>query len=388
MPIPKIKTKTALFLLFVIVITGGMVVKLTASQAIPVIVDKNVQLLYENKGNLKGKFIFSLRTYRPIEKLDPKMKSYLVTLSDEGKILFNSASTSGWDEKFFKYNFSPLDKNTFAYFGGTFDDAISNRASVYFMNKNYEEILSVTAPKNEPDLDGQDIYKSADGHIFYLFEKRNVSGRIFDNEIQERDVNGNIIFSWNAQKSFAESFKDQVLDESEPFQLNSISVDKDKNIVASLKRLHQIIKIQYPTGKILWRIRHEDWTFKNDSLGGYKQQHNVHLLPNGNLLMFDIGDRSTRPSRAIEYKIDTENKILDTVWEYRLTGALAMRESEGSVQRLSNGNTLIGWGRPNNNKTNLSDTIFTEVTPNGKMARELKTNSPVVAYRVYFEEEI
>lgn len=155
----------------------------------------------------------------------------------------------------------------------------------------------------------------------------------------------------------------------------------------SLSRLNQIIKVEYPSGKILWRINQEDWTIKNDNFKGFKKQHHVQLLPNGNLLLLDIGDKSTRPSRAVEYKIDVEHKILELVWEYRLTGPYAIRESEGSVQRLSNGHTLIGWGRPNTSKANIGDTLFTEVTPDGKVIREMKTDSAVVAYRVYFEEE-
>jgi hypothetical protein len=380
----------SVIVLILIVFTVSVTVYTMRKQSnVQIKIDKNLSLNYFNHGAIKGHFLFSLRTFKPIETLEPQMKSYLISLSDDGKLRFNSASASGWQEKFFKYNFGVLDKKTYYYFAGTFDDAMSNRASVYFMNKSYEDILTITAPQKESDLDGQDIVKSADGHIFYLFERRNISGTIINNEIQERDLDGNIVFSWNTKKVYQETYKDQSLEESEPFQLNSISIDKDKNIIASLKRLHQIIKIEYGTGKILWRIRHEDWIFKNDSLGGYKQQHNVQLLANGNLLMFDIGDRLKRPSRAVEYKFDPAKKVMELVWEFQLQGPLAIRESEGSVQRLSNGNTLIGWGRPQSSIDKLKENIvFTEITPDGKIVRELKTDASVIAYRVYFEEEV
>ena len=143
------------------------------------------------------------------------------------------------------------------------------------------------------------------------------------------------------------------------------------------------------TGKILWRIRSSDWLFKNDTYGGFVRQHCVRMLLNGNIIMLDNGPQSDRPTRAVEYKIDPSKKVIEQVWEYKLQGERAIREGEGSVQRLSNGNTLIGWGRPANPNIKITnDTIFTVVSPSGEIINELKTNTGLIAYRVYFEEKI
>src|SRR5205814_2247608 len=80
-------------------------------------------------------------------------------------------------------------------------------------------------------------------------------------------------------------------------------------------------------------------------------------------------------SRAIEYKIDEENKTVTKVWEYRHKPDRTA-SGMGSVQRLPNGNTLIGWG--------WADTVgVTEVDPLGNTQFELNFGTGTHSYRVY-----
>jgi hypothetical protein len=91
--------------------------------------------------------------------------------------------------------------------------------------------------------------------------------------------------------------------------------------------------------------------------------------------LFDNGNfHSPQFSRAVEYKVDEENKTVTLVWQYRNTPdtyGVAM----GYVDRLPNGNTLIGWGA-----TNPS---VTEVGPDGVKLFELSLPDNVVSYRAY-----
>jgi hypothetical protein len=358
-----------------------------------IFIDKHLRFYYKNKNMMKGKFFFTLRTYQDTPKFsldsNNQLRSYLIVLSDAGVILHMSATNSSWDEKYFKYHLRPLDRNTYAYFAGTFDDGVSNRGTVYFMNSSFEEVHSLASPQKEADLDGHDILKKPNGNIFYLYERRNSIGSIIDNEIQERDKNGNIVFSWSAKKNLPVDMKNQYEKKIDPFHLNSIALDSDDNLILSLNGLNEIVKIAHPSGKIIWHIRQKDWNYKGDTLRGFFSQHNVQVLSNSNLLMFDNGNGDNRPSRAVEYKIDPVNKVLELVWEYRLQNSFAYRPGEGSVQRLNNGNTLIGFGKPTSVQAYANlDTIFAEVTPTGDIVRELKTNTPVIGYRVYFEEDL
>ncbi|MCX6165871.1 MAG: T9SS type A sorting domain-containing protein, partial [Ignavibacteriae bacterium] len=95
-------------------------------------------------------------------------------------------------------------------------------------------------------------------------------------------------------------------------------------------------------------------------------------------ILFDNGNYHSHAfSRAIEYKIDEDVKSVELTWEYRHSPdiyAYAM----GSVQRLSNGNTLIGWGS--------APTTLTEVTPNGTIAYELSLPAGQMSYRAFRDE--
>ena len=44
----------------------------------------------------------------------------------------------------------------------------------------------------------------------------------------------------------------------------------------------------------------------------------------------------------VEYRIDPEALTATLIWSYSQEGAFT--RARGSAQRLSNGNTLIGWG--------------------------------------------
>ncbi len=71
-------------------------------------------------------------------------------------------------------------------------------------------------------------------------------------------------------------------------------------------------------------------------------------LEDGHILIFDNG-RDCLPdvqngrngqTRIIEYELDEENMTAELVWSYTRPGEEAV--SQGSAQRLDNGNTFIG----------------------------------------------
>jgi hypothetical protein len=96
----------------------------------------------------------------------------------------------------------------------------------------------------------------------------------------------------------------------------------------------------------MWQLggRLNQFTIRNDPLGFFSAQHCVRVLPNGHLLIYDNGVRHRPPhTRAVEYALDETKKIATMVWEYEPQPAL-LTTAFGSVQRLSNGNTLVGFG--------------------------------------------
>ncbi|SRR6266550_610811 len=160
---------------------------------------------------------------------------------------------------------------------------------------------------------------------------------------------------------------------------NSIDFDSDGNYIVSWRHFGEVTKIDAVTGSILWRLggRNNQFTFINDPLNGFSGQHQARLLPNGNILLYDNGWRhQPQETRAVEYRLDVGAKTATMVWEFRHTPPL-FTGFVGSVQRLAQGNTLIGYGQLGR---------ITEVRSDGSIAWEgqlMFGNSPqTFFYRV------
>jgi hypothetical protein len=197
--------------------------------------------------------------------------------------------------------------------------------------------------------------------------------------IQELDQAKNVVFQWRSWDHFQitdATHEDLTAAAIDYVHSNALELDGDGNILLSSRHLDEITKIDRSTGNTIWRMggKNNQFTFVNDSIG-YSHQHAVRRLANGNLTLFDNGNFHTPPfSRAVEYQVDEVNKIATLVWQYR-NNPDYVSVAMGYVQRLANGNTLIGWGA-----TNPS---VTEVTSDGKKVYEMSLPDQVVSYRAF-----
>lgn len=197
--------------------------------------------------------------------------------------------------------------------------------------------------------------------------------------IQELDTSRNVVFQWRSWDYFQitdathENLFAQTIDY---VHANSLEVEGDGNILLSCRHMDEVTKINRRTGDIIWRLggRHNEFTFINDGIG-FSHQHAVRRLADGHITMFDNGNfHSPVFSRAVEYVLDERGHTATLVWQYRHSPDL-YGSAMGYVQRLENGNTLIGWG-----STNPS---VTEVRPDGSVAFELTLPQYVFSYRAY-----
>jgi len=197
--------------------------------------------------------------------------------------------------------------------------------------------------------------------------------------IQELDNEKDVVFQWRSWDHFQitdATHEDLTAATIDYDHGNSLELDGDGNIILSNRHMDEITKINRSTGDIMWRMggKNNQFTFIDDSIA-YSHQHAVRRLPNGNFTVFDNGNfHVPQFSRALEYQVDEVNKTATLVWQYRNTPdqfSLAM----GYVQRLSNGNTLIGWGD--------SSPAVTEVTSDGRKVFEMALPDQVVSYRAY-----
>jgi hypothetical protein len=200
--------------------------------------------------------------------------------------------------------------------------------------------------------------------------------------IQKIDADKNVVFQWRSWDHFQitdathENFTASAIDYVHG---NAIEIDTDSNIILSCRHMDEITKINSETGDIIWRLggKNNQFTLINDTIE-FSHQHCVRRLQNGHILFFDNGNyHTTQFSRAVEYNLDETAKTATLVWEYRHSPSI-YASAMGSVQRLSNGNTFIGWGS--------ASTTLTEVDSAGTVKYELSLPSGQLSYRAFRDE--
>jgi len=203
-----------------------------------------------------------------------------------------------------------------------------------------------------------------------------------DSVVQEIDQSGNIVMEWNSWGNL--KYEERIRIRAEYAHVNSMFIDTDGNVIVSSRGLAQIAKINWTTGDVMWKLGgiSNEFTFLDDPFGNLCGQHTASRLPNGNLLLFDNGQicypevaERVNHTRVVEYELDETAKTVRLVWSYHQDDAYTL--SQGSSQRLDNGNTLIGWGRGPN-------ALSTEVDANGNKVFEISASldgEVAVSYR-------
>ncbi|MFC3038687.1 aryl-sulfate sulfotransferase [Virgibacillus xinjiangensis] len=116
--------------------------------------------------------------------------------------------------------------------------------------------------------------------------------------------------------------------------VNSIFyVEEDNSIIFSSRHQDAVVKFDKATGEVIWVLSDPDrgeWpeelqdkllTPVGEDFQWQYGQHAVSQLDNGNILLYDNGNGRTEDvndnySRAVEYKIDKENRTVEQVWSY------------------------------------------------------------------------
>jgi len=260
----------------------------------------------------------------------------------------------------------------------------------YELDKNYALVDSFRCG-NGYQTDNHELQILPNGHVLLLGldpeivdMSRIVSGgnpqaTVIGNVIQELDQNRTVVFQWRTFDHFqiTDATHENLLASTIDYvHANAIEKDNDGNLLISSRHLDEITKIDRQTGDIIWRWggKNNQFTFVDDPIG-FSHQHSIRRTPDGTLILFDDGNfHAPRFSRAVEYSVDEQAKSATLAWQFRHSPDV-FGFAMGSVQRLPNGNTLIGWG--------MGSPAVTEVRPDGSVAYELRLPDSVVSYRAF-----
>ncbi len=261
-------------------------------------------------------------------------------------------------------------------------DSLYNPAGTYSMKNGY-------------DADSHDFILLENGHSLMMaydhqlvamdkvIEGGDPEATVVGLVIQELDEERNVIFQWRSWDHF------NILDTDESavnltskyvdyVHGNSLDIDSDTSLLLCSKNLNEVTKINRLTGEIIWRLggKHNQFTFINDDRG-FSMQHSAKKLETGNLIIFDNGKLAESGySRGIEYELDETYYSVHLLSEFKHDSNV-FSPLMGNMQRLSNGNTLIGWGK------NLGDYVCTEFNSDGAIKNDIYTDDNVKSYRVY-----
>jgi len=313
--------------------------------------------------------------------LNDQFGTFLMKLDNAGHVLFERRTQLG------AYDFTLQPNGDYTYF-----DTHTNK--YYELDQNFVKVDSFSVTNT--DYHELRVFKNGN-YILLATEidtvdmSKIVSGGkpkalVTEYIIYEFGADKKIIFEWHSLDHYQitdaihENLQARTID---AVHINSVDTDTDGNFIVSVRSLDEISKIDGKTGAFIWRLGgvHNEFTFTDKDTFDY--QHDVRLLADGNITMFDNGNHRTTGlySRGVEYGIDQSAKTLHKVWEFRHTPDI-VTDAMGSVQRLPNGNTLIGWGLINRT-VGLDSTALTEVKPDGTVALEITLPENHFSYRVY-----
>lgn len=159
---------------------------------------------------------------------------------------------------------------------------------------------------------------------------------------------------------------------------NALDIDHDGGIIISYRDLDAIVKVDPVTHAIEWQLggARNQFRFVNDPEGGFSGQHDVRVLANGHLLLFDNGTaRSPQSSRAVEYAIDPIARTATMVWEYAPSPPI-FNTFTGSAQRLANGHTVVSW-----TETGVIDEVAADGTLLSRVVVTWAPGNPSAIYR-------
>ena len=232
-----------------------------------------------------------------------------------------------------------------------------------------------------------------------------------DSVIQEVSPEGEVLFQWNSwehEEDGAPAIRipDCRWGSGWPHSyghLNSLDL-VDNDIVASFRGCSQVLKIERPSGRVLWQLGGSrpavpDGRIHYSVVGdpepeGFCGQHTAIESPPGTITLFDNRWRcpagysrwrdspreAGRGARVVEYRLEGEEAVFSREYRSHLPSA-----ATGAVQLLGGGRWLITWGsgrgRPRTGASEVDDTgreVFA-VSFRGRSGGRVST------YRIYRE---
>ncbi|MGH8988197.1 MAG: arylsulfotransferase family protein, partial [Acidimicrobiales bacterium] len=215
-------------------------------------------------------------------------------------------------------------------------------------------------------------------------------GTLYDFGIQEYDLeSGRLLYTWDAYKrvSLADSYQAPPPKPTVPWDAyhgNSVQLVRGGKFLVSMRNTWAVYMVDKKTSDIAWTLGGKSSTFTIPSKARFEWQHDVMLSSGGVLTAFDdncceISSSGTLgtpggSAKGLVLKLDVKRHTAKLLHSY-LHGADFDVAFTGSLQRLPNGNVLVGWG---------SKPYFSEYSKDGRMLLDAVLPGKDLSYRALF----
>jgi hypothetical protein len=169
--------------------------------------------------------------------------------------------------------------------------------------------------------------------------------------VQEIDMRTGLVrWEWHSLDHVAASESEvEVPADTTPwdwFHLNSIDPEPDGDIFISARSTWAGYQLQAGTGTILWRLGGTRSSFRLAPGTKLAWQHDGRVLPDGDVTFFDDGANPPihEQSRAVRIHLDFRAHTARLVSAYTHANPPLLAASQGNMQTLADGNTLVGYG--------------------------------------------
>lgn len=186
------------------------------------------------------------------------------------------------------------------------------------------------------------------------------NGYVQDFSVQEIDLQTNeLVFFWSAllhipledsyEPASSATESGNIWD---AYHLNSIGLtDDEDDIVVSVRNAWAILRINKPTGNIIWQLGGKQSDFTIEQGATFSWQHDARFLPKNKISLFDDNccesstiPPGTPPARGLVLQLNLDKKRANFDKSYYHNPNLQIA-SQGNLQSLPNGNKFIGWGQ-------------------------------------------
>ncbi len=176
-------------------------------------------------------------------------------------------------------------------------------------------------------------------------------GAIVDTAIQMIDLKTGLVrWEWHSLDHVGASESEvQAPSDTTPwdyFHLNSIDAEPDGNVLISARNTWAGYQLQGGSGNILWRLGGTMSSFRMGPGTRMAWQHDGRVLADGEVTFFDDGSNPPihHQSRGLRVKLDFKTDEARLASLYTHAGPPLLAASQGNMQTLADGNTLVGYG--------------------------------------------